>query len=208
MSKRRSRLMTCAVAVVLMGTACSDAGQPFATAPKRLEPSGTAAQENLLGGLIGGVVGTLTNLLVPPVERVTPLASDVTWTFTAGPNGAVSSNSAVGLTIVVPYGALSTTQTITVSAFAGKPVAYKFEPHLEFARKVTLTQNLNGTTADLLSSLNGAHFATDRLELDANGLANVDEVVSGLLSGLLTRKFSFGVTHFSGWLLAGRADDE
>jgi hypothetical protein len=208
MSKRRSKLMTCVMAVVLLGTACSDAGQPFATAPKSVVSAGKDAQQNLLGGVIGGVLGTVTNLLVPPVERITPLASDVTWTFTAGPSGAVSSNSAVGLTIAIPYGALSTTQTIRVTALAGKPVAYKFEPHLEFARKVSLTQNLNGTTADLLSSLNGAHFATDRLELNDDGLANVTEVVPGVLSGWFTRTFTFGVTHFSGWLLAGRCDDE
>jgi hypothetical protein len=208
MSKRRSKLMTWVVAVLLVGTACSDAGQPFATAPKSVTSAGQDGQQNLLGGLIDGVVGGLTNLLVPPVERVTPLASDVVWTFTAGPNGAVSSNPAVGLTITVPYGALSSTQTITVTALAGKPIAYKFEPHLEFNRKVYLTQNLNGTTAGLLSSLNGAHFATDRLELDSRGLANVTEVVPGLLSGLFTRTFTFGVSHFSGWLLAGRCDDE
>jgi hypothetical protein len=208
MSKRRSKLMTCVLAVVLLGTACSDAGQPFATAPKNVVSAGEDTQQNLLGGLIGGLVGGLTNVLVPPVERLTPLASDVVWTFTAGPNGAISSNPAVGLTITVPYGALSSTQTITVTALAGRPIAYKFEPHLEFARKVSLTQNLDGTTAGLLSSLNGAHFATDRLVLDERGLASVDEVVSGLLSGLLARKFTFGVTHFSGWLLAGRCDDE
>jgi hypothetical protein len=208
MSKRRSKLMTSVLAVVLLGTACSDAGQPFATAPKRVSSTGVAPQQNLLGGIVGGVVGGLTNLLVPPVERVTPLASDVVWTFTAGPNGAVSSNPAVGLLITVPYGALSSTQTITVTALAGSAIAYKFEPHLEFNRKVYLTQNLNGTTAGLLGPLRGAHFATDRLELNENGLANVTEVVSGLLSGLFTRTFTFGVTHFSGWLVAGRCDDE
>jgi len=85
-------------------------------------------------------------------------------------------------------------------------VAYRFEPHgLVFARKVTLTQNLRGTTADgLLSSLvplSGAYFATDDLELDADGLANVTEIIPATLS-LLTRKASFPIEHFSGYILA------
>jgi hypothetical protein len=207
MSKRRSKLMTCVVAVVLLGTACSDAGQPFATAPKSVSSTGVAPQENLLGGVIGGVINTVTSLLVPPVKRTTPLASDVVWTFTAGPAGAVSSNASVGLTIVIPPGALDATQTITVTALAGAPIAYKFEPHIEFDRKVYLTQSLNGTTAGLLSPLNGAHFSTDRLELNSSGLAVVTEIVPALTS-LFTRTATFGVGHFSGWILgSGRAAD-
>lgn len=200
MSKRRSKLTTFALAAVLLGTACSDAGQPLAPAPIQV---GSGASEQLLGGIIGGVINAVTNLLVPPVNRTTPLASDVSWTFTAGPAGAVSSNASVGLTIVIPTGALATTQTITVTALAGAPVAYKFEPHLQFARKVYLTQKLSGTTAGLLSPVSGAHFATDRLEM-SGGLAVVTELVPSLTS-LLTRTTTFGVTHFSGWIVAGRS---
>lgn len=204
MSKRRSKLMTCALAAALLGAACSDAGQPLAPVQSRGE---SAASEQLLGGLIGGVINTLTNLLVPPVNRTTPLANDVVWSFTAGPLGAVSSNASVGLTIVVPAGALSATKTITVTALSGAPVAYKFEPHLEFSRKVYLTQDLRGTTAGLLALYSGGHFATDRLELTPDGLAVVTELVPSLTS-LLTRTTTFGVTHFSGWILAGRGASE
>jgi hypothetical protein len=203
MSKRRSKLTTFALAAALLGVACSDAGQPLAPVQSR---GGSAASEQLLGGIIGGVINTLTSLLVPPLNRTTPLANDVVWSFTAGPGGAVSSNASVGLKIVVPSGALSTTQTITVTALAGAPVAYKFEPHLEFSRKVYLTQNLSGTTAGLLSAYSGAHFATDRLELTPEGLAVVTEIVPSLTS-LLTRTTTFGVTHFSGWIVAGRSAD-
>ena len=202
MSKHRGALITCSLAAVLVATSCSDAGQPFATAPIRTE---SEAPQSLLGGLIGGVVGTLNNLLAPPVNRITPLPADVVWSFTAGPAGATSSNSAVGLKIVIPPYALSSTQTITVTALAGSPVAYKFEPHLVFNRKVYLTQSLDGTTAGLLSTLSGAHFATDRLELNENGLAKVTEIVPGFLSGL-TRTFTFGVTHFSGWIVVSGRD--
>lgn len=204
MSKRRSKLTTYALAAALLATACSDAGQPLAPARTHV---GSGASEQLLGGIIGGVINTLTNLLVPPINRTTPLASDVRWTFTAGPGGATSSNAAVGLTIVVPAGALSTTQTITVTALAGAPVAYRFEPHLQFSRKVYLTQNLRGTTAGLLAPLNGAHFATDLLQLNPQGLAIVTELVPALANPL-TRTATFGVGHFSGWILgSGRASE-
>lgn len=202
MSKRRSCFVATTFAAVLAGMACSDASRPLTTEPYQPD---AAASSHLLGGLLGGVTGTLTNLLVAPVNRTTPLPADVVWTFTAGPGGAVSSNSTVGLTISIPSGALASTQTITVRALAGAPVAYAFEPHLVFSKKVYLTQKLNGTTAGLLSVLSGAHFATDRLELNEDGLASVTEIVPGVLSGLF-RTFTFGVTHFSGWTVAsGRA---
>jgi hypothetical protein len=186
--------------MTLVVTACSDNSRPFATAPLR---EVTAESQNLLGGLLGTVTGTVTSLLVAPLHRATPLPSDVAWTFTAGPGGAVSSNPTVGLTVTVPYGALTSTQTITVTALAGSVVAYRFEPHLEFERKVYLKQNLAGTNVGLLSGLmfKGAHFPGDAPVLTGDGLAVVDEVVSAVLS-VLTRSVTFGVKHFSGWLVA------
>ena len=199
MRKSVSGLIGLAVAVTITATACSDTA---ITAPSR---AGSQASASLLGGLLGGV----TNLLVAPVTRNTPLASDVSWTFTAGPGGAVSSNSAVGLTVIVPYGALSSTQTITVTALAGAPVAYRFYPHLVFSKNVSLTQNLDGTSVGLLGLvvLNGAHFTGDTLDVNSDGLVSVDETVPALLS-VLTHTATFNVGHFSGWILAsGAADD-
>ena len=196
MSARRGSLCLLWLATAVVSSGCSE--HSSFTAPERVARPEAA----LLGGLLGGV----TSLLIPPVERTTPLAQDITWSFTVGPAGASSSNSVSGLTISVPSNAVSTSTTITVTALAGAPVAYRFEPHgLVFARKVTLTQNLRGTTADgLLSSLvplSGAYFATDDLELDADGLANVTEIIPATLS-LLTRKASFPIEHFSGYILA------
>ena len=204
MRKSVSALIGMSVAVALVATACSDT----ATTAPSLQRS-TAGPSSLLGINLGGTVNTLTSLLVAPVTRNTSLESDVSWTFTAGPGGAVSSNSNVGLTIVVPYGALSATETITVTALAGAPVAYRFEPHLVFSKKVSLTQNLNGTSVGLLGlvALNGAHFTGDVLDVNADGLVSVDETVPALLT-LLTHKATFNVGHFSGWILAsGDADD-
>ena len=162
----------------------------------QLQTSGVKDQQ-----LLGELLGTVTGLLVPPLKRTTPLANDVVWTFVAGPDGAVSKNSAVGLTVTVPSGALAATTTITVTAVAGSAVAYAFEPHLEFAKGVTLTQSLKGTNASLLSVFSGAHFDGDRPTLTSGGLAIVDELVPALGS-LLTQNVSFKVDHFSGWIVA------
>lgn len=193
------------LAIALVATGCSDAG---VTAPRQV----TTQQDALLGGLLGGLTGTigdvtntLTGLLIPPVTRNTPLASDVSWTFTVDEDGAVSSNSASGLLIVVPPNAVSAPTTITVTALAGEEVAYRFAPHgLQFNRRVYLTQNLRGTSAGGLLSLpllSGAYFGTDDLQLNGSGLASVLEVIPAFTS-LWTRTATFPIEHFSGYILA------
>lgn len=185
--------MSVATLVVLSG--CGESSS--LTAPQARSQEQESA---LLGGLLGG----LTSLLVSPVERSTPLANDITWSFTVGPAGATSSNAASGLTIRVPAYAVSSTTTITVTALAGSAVAYSFSPHgLEFNRDVILTQSLVGTNVGLLSLpfLSGAYFGTDELEINGGGLAEVLEVIPATVS-LLSRKASFPIEHFSGYILA------
>lgn len=181
-----------AVATALF-SACSDA---VVTAPEA-PVVGTESSSSLLGGLLG-----LTST-VAPITRNTPLANDVSWSFTVGSGGATSSNSAVGLTIRVPSGAVSAPTLITVTALKGSAVAYSFAPHgLQFNRQVTLTQKLQGTSvgAQLLPSLTGAYFENEDDLLDS-GLAIVTELLSGLLNPL-TKTFSFPIEHFSGYLVA------
>jgi hypothetical protein len=186
----------------LVAAGCSDAARPLAPS---LEPTAAAPANGLVDGLLGTVTRTLGTLLAAPVQRTTPLASDVSWTFTAGPNGGSTSNAQTGLTVVVPAGALDENVTITVTALAGSAVAYRFEPHLEFDRKVYLTQSLRGTTAGLLSLLKGAHFDGDAPVYNPRGLAIVTELVPAL-GNVLTRTATFGVDHFSGWILASGFD--
>jgi hypothetical protein len=204
-------------ASTMVAVACTDSAT---TEPQAIRQA-TPEENHLLGGLIGGLVGNdgligrLVNALIPPVHRNVPLPQDITWSFWAGPNGTSSNNAAVGLSIVIPRGAMTSTQLITVTALAGSPVAYKFEPHgLQFERPVLLTQNLRGTTVGGLLSLpilSGAYFATDRLELDENGLAAVTEILPALTS-LLTKTVSFPIEHFSGYIVAsgrsGRGGEE
>ena len=189
MRKRFVGAVLAAVATALVFAACRDAD---VTAPTTQTPRSA----NVLG-LTGAA----------PVTRNIPLANDVTWSFTVGSGGATSSNSAVGLTVMVPPGAVSSPMTITVTALAGAPVAYQFEPHgTVFDRKVTLTQKLQGTSAgsELLPLLKGAYFPTDEPILK-DGLALVSELIAGLLNPL-ARSFSFGVEHFSGYIVVSGRD--
>lgn len=183
-------------AVVSLAVACSDTSRPLATAPD-LTP---------IAGEDANLIGALTSVLVSPIKRTTPLANDVVWSFRAGPYGGYTSNSALGVSINVPPGALDEYVTITVTAVKGSAVAYAFSPHLEFDRKVMITQSLKGTNVGLLSNLllKGGHFAGDRPEF-RDGLAIVTEVVPGILNnllGLLTRTVTIPVSHFSGWIFA------
>ena len=205
-------LIGLATATAVFSTACSDSTtSPTATVPVFADSTATDAQ--LLGGLLGGLLGTVGNLVATPVHRTTALANDVSWTFTASPYGSYSSNSTVGLSIYVPPGAVDRNVTIRVTALQGTAVAYRFEPNMEFDRKVVLTQSLQGLRYGLLgtgllnlSPFKGAHFDGDEPTYNRDGDALVNEVVSAVLN-LLSRNTSFGVDHFSGWILASGYDD-
>lgn len=183
-------------AVVSLAVACSDTSRAPATAPDLAPIASDDAQ----------LIGTLTSLLIAPINRTTPLEDDVSWTFKAGPNGGYTSNSTLGVAVSIPPGALDENVTITVTALKGSAVAYAFSPHMDFERNVLITQNLRGTDVSLLSNvlLKGGHFPKDRPQLQG-GLAIVDEVVPAVLGNLFslfTRTVTISVSHFSGWIFA------
>lgn len=183
-----------AVATALVFSACSDGGVTAPAAPVAIGQRPTASLDD---------AGALLQTTVAPITRTTPLANDVSWSFTVGSGGATSFNSAVGLTISVPSGAVSAPTTITVTALKGSAVAYSFAPHgLQFGKKVVLTQKLQGTSvgSQLLPALSGAYFVNES-DILGNGLAVVTELLSGLVNPL-AKTFSFGIEHFSGYLVA------
>jgi hypothetical protein len=163
------------------------------------QPSASVERGGDQSALLGGLLGGISQLLFAPLQRNTPLAQDVSWSFTVGPAGGSSSNATVGLTISIPANAVSSTTTITATALAGSNVAYRFTPHVTFNKKIYLTQDLAGTSSGLLGSLlmKAAHFDGSTPTYTSSGLAIVDEIVSGLVLG---GNFTFGVTHFSGWI--------
>lgn len=168
-----------------LSASCTDASR---------HPTGTALADRSIRG-----VAVNSKLDLKPVERATALAADVTWSFTAGPEGAISRNDEAGLTIIIPAGALASTETITVTALAGDPIAYRFAPHLEFESAVRLVQDLSHIRPRSWVHLVGAHFSGDYLEF-INGVAVVTEQVPAIIS-TFQGTLRFDVRHFSGWIV-------
>lgn len=200
------------VGVALIASAviagCTDRAPSAPLSPAAAQPS-----NSLLGGLLGGVIGTvgkLLNIVVTLVTRPTTLQQDIVWSFYAGPGGTVSANRTAGLSITVPPGALSQTTKITVTVKAGNVYNYQFQPEgLQFAVPVVVTQDIsdNSLLGSLLGGLlgsnktaKGAYYSAPTLQYDPKtGQATVNEIeptISG--SGFL----SFSIKHFSGYVVA------
>jgi hypothetical protein len=208
MRKRLLGLVGVALVASAVIAGCADRAP---SAP--LSPAVTQPSKSLLGGLIGGVVGTvskLLNIVVTLVTRPTTLQQDVVWSFDAGPGGTVSANRTAGLSITVPPGALSQTTHITVTVKAGNIYNYQFQPEgLQFAVPVVVTQDVsdNSLIGSLLGGLlgsnkaaKGAYYSAPTLQYDPEtGQATVNELEPTIIgSGLL----SFQIKHFSGYTIA------
>jgi hypothetical protein len=218
MPKRLVAALSLTLGLTLFAGACSSDRGPLApAAPAAVAPQG-GADQGLLSGLLGGVTGTVTGLLnttVSVVTRSSALSEDVSWSFYAGPAGAVSYNRQLGLTMTVPPAALAKTVRITVTARKGKVVDYHFEPEgLQFAVPAVLTQDLSltslvsGLTNTLTGkTLKGAYYSADRLQYDPKtGMAVVNEFQPTVTNGLLGI-VSFQIKHFSGYVVASCDSD-
>lgn len=146
------------------------------------------------GGLLSGLDDTEVRD-VQVVERSSPLERDEVVTETIGYAGGTIRLPRAGLTVHVPWGALRQRTEITVTAPAGNLVGYHFEPHgLEFARPVTLTQDLDLTDVLSLDGLSVAYFQGE-LEPTVTALES--------LPLLLLRTLGiFHIDHFSGYVIA------
>jgi hypothetical protein len=205
---RRGSLLSVAL-LFLLATACNtDHVAPTATAPTQpsaaaVEPSSRLVpgpQNDLLGGLIGGLTNTL-GLTANGVLRTTPLAAPITVSKTIGRAGSVLSIPAAGVSVVVPAGALNADTKITMTARAGSLLAYDFEPHgVTFNVPLVFTQSLNGTNAGLLSPLGLRLGYYSDPSLLGKTTAIVSELVTGVTS-LLTRTFTAPIKHFSGYVV-------
>lgn len=162
-----------------------------------------AASSDLLGGVVGGVTGTLKTVLTSVVglKRSTPLAADITVTQTIGSSGGTLSIPAAGVTVVVPAGAVSSNVQFTMTARAGSLVAYDFAPHgITFAKPLVFTQSLNGTSATILNApLLELGYYADPSQLTAVG-GLVSDLTHGLVN-LLSWTFTANIKHFSGYVV-------
>jgi hypothetical protein len=185
---------------------------PAGAAPRVAVPADGAPAPDLLGGLIGGTVGTLTNTLgltsANGVLRTTPLAYPITVRKTIGRSGGVLSIPAAGVSVVVPAGALDADTEITMTARAGYLLAYDFEPHgVTFNVPLVFNQSLSNTNVGLLSPLGLSLGYYSDPSLLGKTTALVSEVVTGLTS-ILTRTFTAPIKHFSGYVvICGRSGE-
>ncbi|MEO8563509.1 MAG: hypothetical protein ABI601_15625 [bacterium] len=200
------RLVALSAALVAVASCSTD--QPTAPAAPRSVPTVAALSADLLGA-VTGVVNSLVS--VDGLQRNTALAAPITVSKTIGAAGGTLAIPEAGVSVTVPAGALARPTAITMTARAGKLVAYDFTPHgITFARPLVFSQSLRGTNASLLS----VPFIKLGYYKDANLLTKTGGLVSELLGGLvnvLEWKFTGSIPHFSGYMLTcgrGRAAGE
>ncbi len=161
------------------------------------------AQQDLLG-TVGGLANGLQ--LLSGLQRTTALAAPITVTKTIGTAGGTLSIPQAGVTVTVPSGALSQNTVITMTARAGKMVAYDFAPHgVTFAKPLVFQQKLAGTSANLLNAglLQLGYYTDPSLLTAVGGL--VSELLGGNVN-LLSWTFTSNIKHFSGYMVGcGRA---
>lgn len=183
----RPRFLLPMLAAALL-VSCSTSDSPVAPAPS----PATSSPDHLLTGLLASPTR------VTALKRTTPLATSISASAFIGPLGGVIRLPDAGLTVVVPALALSSRQTITVTALPGNDVAYEFAPHgLRFPVPLVVTQDLGSTQvgAGLLDpKLLFVGYFTD---------ASKDNVVSELLNvGVSAGVAVFPIWHFSGYIVA------
>lgn len=204
------RAIVAGLALTAVAVACSPDKM---TAPPPAQTSGSLL--GFVGGLLGGVVNTVTSLLLPAVHRGTSLPTDVAVTQTVGPAGGVISIPQAGMTITFSPGAVSAPTTITATANAGGYYAYSFEPHgIKFNAPVVITQDMsNARTSGLLGgllSVQGGYMADGISDLDqASGNVTISEQLPAVtvwlpgLNGQIVPTTSYSIHHFSGYILTG-----
>ena len=195
---RRRILVLSTALVAVVAAACVSTDIP--TAPSG--PAGSVPTEATeANASLTNLLGLANPIEVTPLQRTTPLASSVSTSATVGPLGGTLSLPGAGLLVVVPPLAVSSKQTITVTAVAGSNVAYEFAPHgLKFNVPLVVTQNLaltqasrNGLVSPL--SLFAGYFPDSTKPTSITEQLNVNV-------NLLNSVATFTVWHFSGYILA------
>jgi hypothetical protein len=197
------------LAAALGLAACRDVVAPQTAAP--------APAPNALLGIIPipildpilSKIPILGPLLVPDtvvvVQRLQALPYNITQTKFIGSGGGQISIPAAGVTLIVPSGAVDYATPITVTALAGRGVAYEFGPTgMTFKKPLTIKQDLSVTSIDprLLSKLKfqGGYFKS-KSDLLGGLLGIVYELLSATTNASGT-SVEFNVNHFSGYLIA------
>jgi hypothetical protein len=183
-------------------------------------PSAPLTTDNsLLGGLVGGLLQTVTGVVGFVADATGLTVHPVRWssthpavaystTETITQWGGVMTIPETDLTVVFPFGAVSQPTQITITADPNF-VAYKMEPHgIRFSRPVVATQRLRNTAVagqSLSGHLFGAYISDDLLDLSS--LLHALEIENSLTifgsgSARIPDSESWTVNHFSRYMLA------
>jgi len=139
------------------------------------------------------------------VQRLRALPYDITQTKLIGSGGGQISIPSAGVTLIVPAGAVDYATPFTMTALAGRGIAYEFGPKgMTFKKPLTIKQDLTVTSLDprLLSRMkfSGGYFKS-RNDLLGGLLGIVYELLSATTNASGT-SVQFNVNHFSGYLIA------
>lgn len=150
----------------------------------------------------------------------TPRPTRASVTKVVGAAGGTISLPGTGLQLQVPAGALTANVTFTITALAGKVVAYDFQPHgAVFNVPLTFVQDL-GTTAyrgvklppNFVPAWQGGYFADSLSINETTGVTAVTEFIAAAadltVSSTRHAQVSFLIRHFSGYIISVGRDEE
>lgn len=200
--RRWSTLVAVALATTIGGCSAERTVAPDTVAPSSVADAPRA-------GLLSGTTSLVTSTVSGLVEKVAlswsrPLSSPVSTTFVVSNAGGTFELPETGLRLTVPSGALGRpTMSITVTALAGRGVAYSFEPHgVQFHKPLLFSQSLAPTTwsrSPLAMLLGGGYFKDDS-QVDArSGKVLLDEL---LRATVRQNRVEFEIEHFSGYMVS------
>lgn len=210
MTRIRSTLATLALTALAFATSsCVDSTAPRSdrsnTAQNVVSSADlTGTLGSGIGGGLGDGFGRLIDTTVTVLQRLVPLAGDITVSAEIGFEGGSIEIPEAGFRLDVPKNTFVTPTTISVTALQGLSAAYEFEPHgLTLDKRLFITQDLNATAAisNLLgTNFTGAYFSS-RDEISPTGSADVHELLPTRVD-LFLGTVEFPIKHFSGYLVA------
>ncbi len=216
----RSRFVRSSVLVAsaLVALSCSDNSPTAPSAPVSPIRAGTT-QDALLGGLIGGLLNTVTSVVGFVADATGLTVHPIAWNSSYAPvsytvSGTITSWGGTltipqsDFTITFPVGAVSQPTLITITSDPYY-VAYKMAPAgITFAKPAVVTQRLKQTAIygqPLTVKLFGAYISDDTLDLSK--LLHVLEIelsttIFSSGSTTLPEIETWTVNHFSRYMLA------
>jgi hypothetical protein len=207
MTRIRSTLAVLAFATLAFATSsCVDSTAPSGDRSTTTQSASLGLPEatGIPGGGLGDGVGRLVDTTVTVLQRLVPLAGDITVSAVIDGEGGSIEIPEAGFRLDIPKNALNEPTTITVTAVQGSAAAYEFEPHgLAFDKRLFITQDLSvtGAISNLLGTgFTGAYFES-RDEISPLGSATVHELLPTKVD-LFLGTVEFPVKHFSGYLVA------